>query len=49
MTNKEIKRNKENDKHEDAESVLHNTSSRTQCLYKLLGAVVLTSDENKEG
>ena len=25
--------NKGNDKHEDADSVLHNTSSRIRCLY----------------
>ena len=27
--------NKENDKHEDADSLLHNTTSRTQCLYQI--------------
>ena len=31
--------NKGNDKHEDADSLLHDTS-HTQCLYKILGAVV---------
>ena len=27
--------NKGNDKHENADSVLHNTSSHTQCLYQI--------------
>ena len=27
--------NKGNDKHEDADSVLHNTASHTQCLYQI--------------
>ena len=27
--------NKENVKHEDADSVLHNTTSHTQCLYQI--------------
>ena len=27
--------NKENDKHEDADSLLHDTRIRTQCLYKI--------------
>ena len=27
--------NKENDKHKDADSLLHNTSSHTQCLYQI--------------
>ena len=27
--------NKENDKHEDADSLLHNTTSHTQCLYQI--------------
>ena len=33
---KERKRtNKENDKHEDADSLLHKTTSHTQCLYQI--------------
>ena len=32
--------NKENDKRKDAESLLHDTRSRTQCLNEILHAVV---------
>ena len=30
----------ENDEHETADSLLHNTTSHTQCLYQILGSVV---------
>ena len=32
---KEKRTNKGNDKHENADSVLYNTSSHTQCLYQI--------------
>ena len=36
MRKKENKTNKWNDTQEDADSLLHNTTSQTKCLYKLL-------------